>query len=296
MPTLTTQIPLNDQPFDLVLDSHRLQTFKDHLNEAFTPLNGTLAAPCSSTLAQANDPKAVEVDELVTGEMEVVEGGEVTIVMPYAHLHPVQLTPLQVETTSGQCGTRLAKTPPPMTASRPTSITSYKHSITDVDDHTLFLDHPISNSVEPAIPTDGSSLCSSTSEDAMQPLPLRGRVEARDEYGHCYRPSSIESCFTSYDCSSGSRASSRDLQTPNSCARCQPINNFGYDDHGYFSPNDDNNTLTPCRHQPPSPTMFDNASDTLSSTHVEPSISPALSSNLCQDSTPLHSHSAVTSM
>ena len=218
-----------------------------------------------------------------------------TIVMLYAHLHPVQLTPLQVETTGGQCGTRLAKTPPPMTASQPTSITSYKHSITDVNDHTLFLDHPISNSVEPAIPTDGSSLCSPMSEDAMQPLPMRGRVQVRDEHGHCHWPLSIESSFTLYDCSSGSRASSSGMQTPNSHAQCQPINNSGYDDHGYFSPDDNDHTLNACRHQPPSPPMFDNEGDTSSSSCMEPSISPALSSNLCQDSTPLLSHSTISS-
>jgi len=38
-------------------------------------------------------------------------------------------------------------------------------------------------------------------------LPVRGRSEVRDQYGHRHRPSSNELGVSSYDCSSGSRAS-----------------------------------------------------------------------------------------
>ena len=133
MPTLTTQISSNHQPSDSVFNSHHPQIFQDHLNEVFMPHNCTRAAPFTLTLAQANgakalgnvknNPKAVEVDELVMGEMEIVGGEEVVVVVPYTHLHPVQLASLQIETTGGQHSTRLAKTPPPMMASwRPSII------------------------------------------------------------------------------------------------------------------------------------------------------------------------------
>ena len=179
-PTLT-QISSNHRPSDTVLDSLRPQIFNDHVNEAFAPPNFTLAALCGSTLAQANDTKAlgslkdnlkaVEFNEPVTGEMEIVEGGEEAVGMPYVHPHPTPLTFSQTEAAErlvavpartlssavALCSTPTslsaaswptskmrapAKLSPPSTTSRPTSIAPYKQSITDVEDHTLFPNHP----------------------------------------------------------------------------------------------------------------------------------------------------------
>ena len=55
---------------------------------------------------------------------------------------------------------------------------------------------------------------SPNSDDDTQ-LPMRGRGEERDDYGHYHRSSSNESNGASYYRSSGSRASSRGPQTPN---------------------------------------------------------------------------------
>ena len=56
---------------------------------------------------------------------------------------------------------------------------------------------------------------SPNSDDDMQLLPMRGRGEERDDYGHYHRSSSNESNGAPYYRSSGSRASSRGPQTPN---------------------------------------------------------------------------------
>ena len=131
--TLTTQILSNHQPSDIVLDPLCPQSFEDHLNEAFAPLTCTLAAPCSSTLAQANDtktlgnlkndPKAVEVDELVTGELEIVDGGGVAVVTPYVHPHPAPLSSARAEAVGLITRTSSWSTvsQPSSTSSQPTS-------------------------------------------------------------------------------------------------------------------------------------------------------------------------------
>jgi len=109
-------------------------------NEVLVPPNSTIVARhlCSLTIAHTcemrepwdleDDERDVGIDEQTTREVEVTLKGAGATKVPFTHLHPVQLTPVQGQTTRGLV-TGPPRTSPLLTALRPLSTASRPSSM-----------------------------------------------------------------------------------------------------------------------------------------------------------------------
>jgi len=140
-PTLSgscyTRVSLDQPPSVTPLKPCLQQSFENSPNKVLVPPNSTIIARhlCSSTIAHTcetrelwdleDDEMDVEINEQTTREVEVTLKGAGATKVPFTHLHPVQLTPVQGQTTRGLV-TGPPRTSPSLAASsRPSSTASW---------------------------------------------------------------------------------------------------------------------------------------------------------------------------